>query len=173
MGKIICLYRDEGGKMIIEGNKTNMVKLSKLVLYFANNSTTRLYKTKLNKLLFYTQFLCYKLYNIRLLEDEFICDFHGPVLNCIDYYLNRFSDLKIINLVETDYGLTIESKFNMPIDQYTKEEQDILPQVLKKFDSYTVSDMSEYSHKESLWLNTGIKNIIDIERADELIELFS
>ena len=53
MGKVIYIekFNNNGGK------KMNLKTFAKLVLFFANNTKTRLYKTKLNKLLFYTQFL--------------------------------------------------------------------------------------------------------------------
>ncbi|MBY6877973.1 type II toxin-antitoxin system antitoxin SocA domain-containing protein [Clostridium botulinum] len=152
--------------------KENLLELTKIIIYFANKSKTRLYKTKLNKLLFYTQFLYYKTYGEKLMDFEFIKDHHGPVLNCADKYLNILQDLSILRLVETDYGLTIEARFKMKLSDYEKNELEILSKIQNKFELFTASDISEYSHKEPLWINTGLKQIIDINRAGELNELF-
>jgi uncharacterized phage-associated protein len=175
MGKVIFFKHSNGGMYMevnIRERKENLLEITKLILFFANKSSIRLYKTKLNKLLFYTQFLCYKDYGKRLIEDEFIKDHHGPVLEHIDVYLEVLSNLKLINLVETDYGLTIESNFNLDVNEYSDIERNVLNRVLERFNMFTASDISEYSHRESLWKNTPMKQIINLNRASELNEFY-
>lgn len=173
MGKVIRLFLNTGDKKMNNDKvKKNLLELSKMIVFFTNDSKQRIYKTKLNKLLFYTQFLCYKTYGLRLLDFEFIKEDHGPVLECLDSYLDILNKAKIIQLIETDYGLTIETSIDISKNEYSNEEYDILDKVNKKFRTYTAVDISNYSHKEFLWLNTDFKETIELNRANELNELF-
>jgi hypothetical protein len=56
-------------------------------------------------------------------------------------------------------------------DEYTDEEKEVLKRVLKKFDKFTATEISIYSHNEKLWKHSEIKCKIDIERASELNDL--
>lgn len=172
MGKVIYLYEKNGGNgMYDENDEKNIVEVVKLILYFANNTTTKLYKTKLNKLLFYVQFLYYKTFKERLIKDDFICDYHGPTIPDLDYYLNSFEQLGFIELDTTNYGTVIYPKQKLAKDDYTDNERDVLKKVLKTFDKVTATEISDYSHKETLWSNTALKEIISVERANELNDL--
>lgn len=172
MGKVVYLSKKNGGNsMYDENDKKNTGKVVKIILYFANNTTTKLYKTKLNKLLFYVQFLYYKTFKERLIRDDFICDYHGPTIPDLDYYLNSFDELGFIELHTTNYGTVIYPKIIIAKDDYTDNERDILKKVLKTFDKVTATEISDYSHKETLWFNTNMKEIISVERANELNDL--
>jgi uncharacterized phage-associated protein len=149
----------------------NMFNLAKIILYFANYTGDNLYKTKLQKLLFYTQFLYYKTYSLRLLEDDFICDYYGPVIENLDEYLNIFCQSGFIRLANTNYGTIITPRIVIGKEEYTEEEKEILKRVLKKFDKFTATEISIYSHNEKLWKRGEIKCKIDIERAAELNDL--
>lgn len=172
MGKIIYLNEKNGGKIMYDENDSkNLVEVVKLILYFANNTTTKLYKTKLNKLLFYVQFLYYKRFKERLIKDDFIRDFHGPTIQDLDDYLNSFEKLGFIELSSTNYGTVIYPMIRIGKEGYTENEKEVLNKVLKKFDKVTSTQISDYSHREKLWFNTEMKEIISIERANELNDL--
>lgn len=148
----------------------NLKTFARLVLYFANNTSARLYKTKLNKLLFYTQFLYYNKYHEDLLETDFICDYFGPAIEDIDSFLEEVESIGLIKLENTVYGKFINAEYNLLDENYTKEELLILNKVANKFDKFSASQISEYSHDEPLWINTNIKEIIPLESANELNE---
>lgn len=172
MGKIIEFYKSSGVNKMDEDKKLdNLLKLAKLVLYFANNTTEKLYKTKLQKLLFYTQFLFYKLYTEKLLADDFIHDYFGPTIECLDEYLDTFESSGLIKLIKTNYGVSIMPKIVLSKDDYSAEEKEVLKRVLKKFDKFTATEMSYYSYEEKLWDQESIQGIIEIERAIELHDL--
>ncbi|QEK12692.1 DUF4065 domain-containing protein [Crassaminicella thermophila] len=148
----------------------DQVNLVKCILYFAQRTTQRLYKTKLNKLLFYAQFLYYKKYGDILLNYKFIKDYHGPVIENLDDHLDFFAEAKLIKLKSTNYGTVILPGIKLKNSAYEEKEKEILKKVLDKFDMYTAAEISDYSHKEDLWLYTELKEEIDIERAIELHE---
>lgn len=172
MGKIIELYKSSEVKEMDESNKLdNLLKLSKLILYYANNSTEKLYKTKLQKLLFYTQFLYYKLYGEKLIEDEFISEYSGPAIIGLDEYLDIFEAAGLIKLCSTNYGVSIIPKIVLSREDYSTEEKEVLKRVHRKFDKLTAAEMSLYSLEEQFWNKEDIQGIIEIERAIELHDL--
>lgn len=149
----------------------NLLEIAKLVLYFANNSTEKLYKTKLQKLLFYAQFLYYKQYTEKLIEDDFISDYFGPAIVDLDEYLDIFEAAGLIKLCNTNYGVSIIPKIVLSKDDYSAEEKEVLKRVQKKFDKYTATEISSYSYDEQFWNEGNIQGIIGIERAIELHDL--
>lgn len=168
MGEIIYLKRDEGISLL---QKKRMAQLLKVIVYFSNHSHKKIYKTKLNKLLFYSQFLYYKEYGEKLIDYNFIRDFHGPTIDELDELLIKYEEINAIELKNTQFGTVINSKINLnEYTIYTEKERDILERVIIKFKDHTSATISDYSHKESLWLNTPHKEVISIERANELNE---
>lgn len=168
MNKVIYLNNYKKKGIIMSEERTSKLNLLKYILFFANKSKKNLYKTKLNKLLFYTQFIYYKKYKERLLRDDFICDFYGPAIENIDYYLSEFESKKFIERLNSQFGTIIMPEVVLDDEAYEEKELDVLYAVLNKFDKFTSAQISEYSHKESLWSEKHIKEIIDIERAEEL-----
>lgn len=148
----------------------DLKEFAKLVIYFANHTKNRLYKTKLNKLLFYTQFLFYKDYEKRLLNKEFICDYYGPVIQDIDSLLDQLEKLGLIEFKTNEYGKYVDTRYKLSEDNYSKEELFILKKVSEKFEDYSSSEISDYSHKESLWKESSLKDIIPLELACDLNE---
>ena len=148
--------------------ENNDYKLAKVILYYTNNIKSNLYKTKLNKLLFYTQFLFYKKYRVELFNNQFIVDYHGPVMQDMNSVLDKLQDKKIIELTRTQFGTVISPLFKLNDDQYTMEELEILKKVYNKFKGYTSARISEYSHEESVWSEDKLKEVIPLERAIEI-----
>lgn len=168
MGDIIFLNREEG---ISLSQKKRMAQLLKVIVYFSNHSYKKIYKTKLNKLLFYSQFLYYKEYGQSLIDYQFIRDFHGPTIAELDQLLQKYKEINAIELENTKFGTIINSKINLnEHTMYTENEREILEKVIHKFKDHTSGEISDYSHKESLWMNTPHKAVIAIERANELNE---
>ncbi|WP_297133147.1 Panacea domain-containing protein [Terrisporobacter sp.] len=148
----------------------NLKTFAKLVLFFANNTKTRLYKTKLNKLLFYTQFLFYKKYEQDLLNTDFVCDYFGPVIEDIDSYLENIEEKGLIKIESTTYGKYINPVYKLSEDAYSQEELFVLNKVAEQFSDFSSSEISKYSHDEILWIDTDLKNIIPLKDAYKLNE---
>lgn len=170
MGKIIKFKTKEEVRIMVEMKKYNdLQQFAKTVMYFVNNSSTALYKTKLNKLLFYAQFLMYKTYGTVFFDGvNFIKDHYGPVMEGLDFYLEALEKNNFIKIRYNEYGQIIDAMGNLAQDVYSENELKILDKISSKFDSYTSRGISLYSHAESLWRNTPPKQIIDLRRANEL-----
>lgn len=158
-----------GATPIVTKDTENLLSFAKIVLFFANNTSTKLYRTKLHKLLFYAQFLYYKRRKQILIEDEFICQKYGPVLPKMDDYLATLQEAGLINIVPDQYGSVIVPKIRLKNDAYEKEIS-TLKEVATKFDTWTAGEISEYSHKEPLWKKAYIHQVIPVSKAEELNE---
>lgn len=163
MSKIIDFNNHKVTKMGV--CNLNIRQFAKFILYFANDTTIKLYKTKINKLLFYTQFLYFKNYDEDILGAEFICDYYGPAIENIDSLLSEVERTGLITIKSTCYGNYVSPNYTLSNDLYTDKELFILNKVSSKFKNYSSSAISEYSHKEPLWIDTEIKSIIPLENA--------
>lgn len=165
MGKVIK-FRMGKNKNEIQRERNNMKEFIKLVVYLANNCKKEIYRTKLNKLLFYTQFLYYKDKQERLLEDDFYYDYFGPVLLNLEEKLERLEEANIITLVKDDYGTIIEANVRIDNELYDEDEREVLDKVIRKFDDWSSKKLSNYSHDEDFWKNYYCKGeVIDINNA--------
>lgn len=164
MGKLIK-FRMRKYKNEIQRERNNMKEFIKLVVYLANNCKKEIYRTKLNKLLFYTQFLYYKDNQERLLEDDFYYDYFGPVLLDLDEKLEKLKNAKIITLVDDDYGTIVEANVRIDNELYDEDERKVLDKVIRKFDTWSSKKVSNYSHEEEFWGNYKKGAVIDIDNA--------
>lgn len=149
-------------------NTENLLMICKLTLYFANNMDLKLYKTKLHKLLFYTEFLYAKEYHQSLLNEKFIKHYYGPVLTGLDEYLKIINDTSMLTLETTNLGTYINPCKNIPLDSFDKEIQIILLKIVGKFKSFTSSEISDYSHLEPLWTEKDYEEEISYQEAYKL-----
>jgi uncharacterized phage-associated protein len=162
---------DEGSRSEVARKKRNLIQLAKIIIYFCDHASEKLYKTKLQKLLFYTQFLYYKTFSKRLLDDNFIRDYYGPVMDNLDEHLELLESVSYIKTEDTGYGTVINAKIRIRENEYTPEEIIIMRKVHARFDKFTAKQISDYSHNETLWKDTSFKEVISIERAYELHDI--
>ena len=145
----------------------NLLTFAKIVLYLANNSSTKLYRTKLHKLLFYVQFVYLKRYKEKLLLNNFICQKYGPVLPRLDEYLSLIEEVGLIKMVSDQHGSFVVPKKKFTEISYSKEIGAI-KEVSSKFNTWTAGEISEYSHRESLWKKTLLYHVIPASKAEDL-----
>lgn len=168
MGEVIYFKKAKG---VIEMSRkySDIQQFAKAVTFFASQFHGNLYKTKLNKLLFYTQFLLKKRTDTPYFQDVCFCkDYYGPVMENIDAFLNLLVSNEFIQLKHDGYGMTINTEIELDESEYLEYERGVLQEVSDKFIDYSSSEISDYSHKETLWKNTLLKGEIKIERACEL-----
>jgi hypothetical protein len=141
-------------------------KFSELILYFAKKSENDPFfgSTKLNKMLFATDFLAYAYLGHPLTGATYQHLDRGPAPRELlpireQLILENRLDMKEVDffgkpqkrpvaLVEPDYSI------------FTKEEKKICDYVLERFLSVGAGDTSEWSHRFLGWLNTSYKEEI-------------
>lgn len=170
MGKVIVF---NGGKNMNNNMKNNnsLKKLTEVILFFLNRSPRLIYRTKLNKLLFYAQFQTYKLEKQKLFDYEFVKDYYGPVLKNLDSYLSEIQSKGIISLNYRGYGTAVVPKIKVNNSSLTPEELSVLELISNRFEKYSSKEISDYSHQEILWTKNELGQEIRLNEATLLREL--
>ena len=169
----IILFTKVKGDTVMEKNFSDIQQFEKAVFHYASK-IDNLYRTKLNKLLFYTQFYHKKHFDKAYFSNYvFIKDSFGPVLENLDARL-RFLETKSksIKIEPGPYGdvITPIPGLKLADDVCSEIELEVFEIILNKFSNFNSRELSEYSHNEPLWINTRFKDEISIGRANALLD---
>ncbi|MFZ1749425.1 MAG: type II TA system antitoxin MqsA family protein [Saprospiraceae bacterium] len=155
----------------------NFEKFTEMVVYFAEQIAP--FKTKMNKLLFYADFLMFKHTCFSISGVRYRAIDMGPVPNNFQSIFEYLANKDEIDIYTTEFagGYTGEQfkakkerKFNPNI--FSKEELTVLDRISTVFKSTSTNDIIESSHLEEAWKkNEKEKNVISYEYAFELKEL--
>lgn len=146
-------------------------KFKSLVIFFAKNSD-RLFKTKLMKLLWYTDFIFFKENTISITGMQYAKLPRGPVIENRQLLLGILEKQKVINIVEDDmtngeYILVNEGVSELNL---TESELEVAQRVISYFKDYNCKKISEYSHNEKGWLENNVGQLISYKYANNLID---
>jgi putative zinc finger/helix-turn-helix YgiT family protein len=151
------LKRFETEPNIYNGYKSfSSNKVSQMVLYFAY--TLKPFKTKMNKLLFYADFVCFRNTAQSLSGLKYVAIPYGPVPDEYEILFGVLSDKKIIdfNWQMTEYGEVAQllaspnQKFDPTL--FTSAELETLEFVANKFKNTSTREIVDISHKEPAWI---------------------
>lgn len=150
----------------------NIEKFKAMVVFFAKKQPS-LYKTKLMKLLWYSDMLYFKNYIKSISGARYIHQHFGPIPEEHNLLLGLLESLGCINTQEqeTQYGVgeIIVAGQNVDCLRYlSKSEIDTLNIINDKFKNISAADISEISHKEKGYEETKLKNNISFEYAMQL-----
>jgi DNA-binding transcriptional regulator YiaG len=145
----------------------NMEKFTEMVVFFAEKLQP--WKTKLNKLLFYADFVMYKQSCFSMSGVRYRAIPMGPVpnnFNSIFEYLANNEDVNIIYATFPEGGTGEQfkpnSKRKFHAELFTENELLILENIAQRFKDTTTNEIIEISHKEKAWQeNKDEKKIID------------
>ncbi|WP_349831583.1 type II toxin-antitoxin system antitoxin SocA domain-containing protein [Bacteroides fragilis] len=142
-------------------------KLKNIILYFIEKCDDT-FNTKMNKLLFYTDFLSYKTYGRGISGLAYKAIQFGPVPVRWDRVYSLMDDVypEIIEFNSGNCGTKLCSTLSPDFSCFSIEEQSILDAVWEKFKDISASDISELSHKEDAWEKYNTTNLmIDYKEA--------
>lgn len=170
--EIFFLRQFDYKKSIYSGNKKfDYDKFKNMVLFFLNNNKSLL-KTKLMKLLNYSDMYYFKEYNISISGLEYIHYPFGPVPIKFDYLFGRLDsdDIVHINIKYEDNYEKHELLTNKKYDKslFTKEELKMLKIVNDKFIDYGSLEISNYSHNEEAYKRTNAGELISYEYSKDM-----
>ncbi len=157
--------------------KPNFDKLAEMVVYFAEK--IKVTPTKMNKLLFYSDFLNYKLTGVSISGTRYFAHTHGPVPKKFRTLFDYLADQQMIDLVSVQYqnGFIGEEFVKNPSRTFNSALFDdseiiVLNKIVATFERYNASEMKELSHEERAWINNEKgKDLIDYNYAFELIHV--
>ncbi len=137
--------------------------LKNVMLYFIENMGP-VYKTQMNKLLFYTDFAHYRDYGQSLTGLRYIAIQFGPVPQNWDRVYCAFDEIQpeLVDYGDGVVGELLTSTMQCDAAAFTEEQKAILDKVLLRFKDLSSSQISKISHEESAWKdNINVKNYID------------
>jgi len=154
----------------------NLKKLTEMVVFFTESMQP--WKTKLNKLLFYSDFLMFKQTGFSISGIQYRAIPMGPVpnnFNSIYEYLDKNEDVDIHYSSFTDGGIGEQFKPNLnrstDVEFFNKAELSVLQNVVERFKNTSTNQIIEISHKEKAWLdNIADKKLIDYKYSFDLTE---
>lgn len=146
-------------------------KLCAMVLFFAHKNV-ELLKTKLMKLLNYSDMIYYKENGISMSGLKYVHLPYGPVPEHFEMLLGKMSADHVAHIeVMYDNGYEkhqIIPECEIPEDVFTPEELEVLERVYLKFKDFGSVDISNYSHKEKGYSSTKTGEIISYSYAKEI-----
>lgn len=145
-------------------------KLMDMIVYFASDAEG-VFKTKMNKLLWYSDFLHYHYLGVSISGTSYVHLPYGPVADQYNLFLSHLIQEERINVKEVFFAhgsgeLLITPQ---PLDQaFSSSEQEVLRAVREHFRSMTSKDISSLSHEEAGYLETKEGQTISYTYADKL-----
>lgn len=151
----------------------NFNKMSEMVSYLTNK-LDRVSKTKLMKLLFYSDFRNFKENGLSMSGMTYRHLPFGPVPDHHYLILNILSEMGHISLepFENYEGEYVSSEQDLNTSEFDSDEVKILESVINDFKDMNASQISEYSHREKAYIETEDKEYISYEYADSLLDVF-
>lgn len=146
----------------------NFDKIKNLIPYLS--SKVKLFKTKLNKLLWYIDFLYFKENTISITGLRYVKGTFGPMIenkgyNRIPFYLDGLSIS--IEEIENDREIIVPNgEFDLSV--FSEDELNIIDKVIQRFEKLNTNQISDLSHFEDAWINTSMGELISYEYADNL-----
>ncbi len=155
----------------------DLEKISNMILFFAEK--TEAWKTKLNKLLFYSDFAMFRRSAQSISGTRYAAINLGPVpdkFNSIYDFLHERKDIIIENIYFPDGGtgsiIKTSSQKTFNADLFSDQEIAIMNMVAEKFIETTAKEIIEISHNEKAWIeNKDNKSIIDYKYGFDLIAI--
>lgn len=122
---------------------------------------SKLYKTKLQKAMFFCDFLSCERFGRSITGLSYAHANYGPIINNGDYLIARLSDEGSIRLEECGWGEIVKSE-SQPLDIFTAAESELIDEVASFVDSFsTASSISDFSHGLRAWNETPNGHLID------------
>lgn len=152
-------------------------KFTEMIVYFAE--MTQPFKTKMNKLLFYSDFLMFKQSCFSISGMRYQAIEMGPVPQNFQSIFEFLSNKHEIDIAEKlfsqgYYGYQFKAKEGRPFNPnlFSEEELEVLEKVLTVFKNTSTKDIIELSHLEEAWKkNQEKKSMISYEYAFELSQI--
>ena len=145
-------------------------RLENLIGYIASR-VNDLYKTSLNKYLWYMDFLNYKNTLKSITGLRYIRYTYGPIIEGKNYELILNLDSKFEKEDrEINYNITtkIHSKNNYDLSLFSKDEIKVIDEVIELLKDKTATNISDLSHEERAWIETKDNELISYEYAHDL-----
>jgi uncharacterized phage-associated protein len=126
-------------------------------------------ETVLYKLLYFSEFNYYEVYEEHMIGATFKKLPYGPVPQRLDSVLNKMEENGELKMIKTQY-FDLRQKRYIPLVKpdltlLKASEKDIIDQVINQLSDFSAKAISDYSHMDMPWKATKQGEIIDYELA--------
>ena len=127
-------------------------RLKNILLYFIEKSNG-VFFTKMNKLLFYADFMAYRVTGKGMTGLAYKAIAHGPVPVRWDRIYSFYDEIdqEIVQFPDGRAGTKLVSKLAPDMADFSDDELKILEYVSQRFKNETPTQISETSHEEEAW----------------------
>jgi putative zinc finger/helix-turn-helix YgiT family protein len=150
--------------------KLNLSKLYNLILYYSKNGVL---KSKLNKLLFYSDFKHFKECVLSITGLRYAHLPYGPVPDNYEMFYATMASKGLIEFIEELYpggytGEKIKAVKEPDLNVFSPSELRVMASVIEDFKNYKAKQIRDYSHAEKGYQKTHDGEIISYAYASEL-----
>lgn len=124
-------------------NPDKALVVAKYLIYKSHKAGKKgMTNKKLQKLLYYSQAWSLVLNNAELFSDDFQAWIHGPAIPKIYFYFKKYG-----------YGEIMEEVKEEDLATLTKDELEVLEEVLRVYGKFDANYLENLTHNEEPWLN--------------------
>ncbi len=145
------------------------------VLYFIKYCNNQyLHATKLNKLLYYLDFVYFRDHKKSVTGDIYIHQGYGPVPSRIDEILTKLKIDGIINTEAVDYkdseiiGFKIKNSKKLDESVFSVNQKKLLKQICDEFGDWPTEKIVAQAHLEAPWFYSKPYEIVDYAYARDI-----
>jgi uncharacterized phage-associated protein len=147
----------------------NIKKLQNILLYILERcgGKPNIGETVLYKLLYFSDFNFYEIYEEHMTGAQYRKLPYGPVPHGLDRLIARMMENGQLQRIKTEFRSYPQTRY-IPLDkadltQMTAAEKEVIDRVLDRFSDWSASAIREYSHKDIPWRATYDGDMIDYE----------
>jgi len=156
---------------IFTGHRSfSLEKMAAMVSYFAER-VNDLYKTKLNKLLFYSDFVNYYRLGKSISGSRYVHLPYGPVPDSYEETLETLNHYGVVDVTKENSADLVRSGDSPAKSFLSADEIETLDWILENYGSMSASQLTEISHREKAYTNTRTGEEIAYEYAKFLSKL--
>ena len=145
--------------------KFSVRKLLNAILYFSEGGV---WKTKLNKLLFYADFKHFQHYTVSITGASYVHVPFGPAPDNFSGYFAAMASQGTIEFIEEDIGEKIKSIDEPDLTLFSTTELEVMRSVKEHFEGWYAGEVSDLSHKELGYVQTKNGEKISYRYANDL-----
>ena len=157
----------------MENTAINKAKYENAILYFVQHCNNNyLGATKLNKLLYYLDFLNYRDRGVSVTGDEYYHRQFGPIPASVDAIVNSLCEGGKLKITGEPFGelkrnsYTTETAVDMTA--FSQEEENLLAKICEEFKGYDTDKIVAQTHLEAPWFYSNPHQKIDYEYAHSI-----
>ena len=150
-------------------NEINTAKYQNAILFFIENCNNEyLGRVKLNKLLYYLDFLHYRDVGTSVTGDVYICAKYGPVPNQSEDVRKEMESSNMIKELKVEGSSNHNYEPLTKVDEavFTKKELSLLKDISTKFKFVTKDEIVARTHLEAPWFYSEMNEEIDYKYSD-------